>query len=108
MRNLLVAIALLAVPATAFAQSPQPVPVPTEEIRVDGYRVLAIAAGAVGGVVVANAATGGLITPWLTLGMAGGGTLTTTNIVIIAAARTAVAVGGAVAGGFLGNWLYGD
>lgn len=108
MRNLLVAMFLLALPVTAFAQSAQPVPVPTEEIRVDGYRVLAIAAGAVGGVVVANAASGGLITPWLTMGMATGGTLTTTNVVVIAAARTAVVTAGAVAGGFLGNWLYGD
>ncbi len=105
MRSLFLALFLLAVPAVAQAQ--QPVPVPVEETRIDGYRVLAIAAGAVGGVVVANAATGGLITPWLTAGMAGGGAMAGANMVVATTARAAVVTVGAVAGGFIGNWLYG-
>lgn len=108
MRNLLVALFLLVVPAAAHAQTAESVPVPVEEARIDGYRVLAIASGAVAGVVVANAASGGLITPWLTAGMAGGGAMASSNIIVVNAARSAVTLAGAVAGGFIGNWLYGE
>lgn len=108
MRSLLVALFLLVVPAAAQAQTAQSVPVPAEEVRVDGYRVLAIGAGAIGGVIVANAATGGLITPWLTAGMASGGAMAGSNVIVVNAARTAVTAAGAIAGGFIGNWLYGE
>src|SRR5690625_2491739 len=107
MKKVLLALFLFAVPAAAQAETLQPVPVPAEEVRVDGYRVLAIAAGAVGGVVAANAATGGLITPWLTAGTANGGATAGGSLLVTTAARSAVTAVGAVGGGFIGNWLYG-
>ena len=44
------------------------VPTPRVEGTIDGYRVAAIAVGAVAGVIVANVVTGGLITPVLLAG----------------------------------------
>ncbi len=107
MRSIIFALALLVAPVMAHAQ--QAVPVPAEQTEINGYRVLAIAAGAVGGVVVANAVTGGLITPWLTAGMAAGGApaMVGTNVVMVNTARVVVAAAGAVVGGYVGNWIYG-
>jgi hypothetical protein len=55
-------------PAGAAPQVPYIVPMPREEAGVSGYRILAITAGAVVGVVVANFLTGGMITPILAAG----------------------------------------
>jgi hypothetical protein len=93
-----------------FAQAQQPVPVPSEEVDVNGYRILAIGAGAVGGVIVANLATAGMITPWITAGAATGGmpAVMGSNVVVVNAARAVVLTAGALGGGTIGNWLYGD
>ena len=62
-----------------------------------GYRVAAIAAGAVAGVIVASVVTGGTITPVL---LAGAGE---------AESATLVAEGsGVLIGGYIGNRVYGD
>ena len=102
------AAAMLVLPSVAQAQ--QPVPVPAEEVSVNGYRILAIGAGAVGGVVVANLATAGMITPWITAGAATGGmpAVLGTNVVVANAARAVVITAGALGGGMVGNWLYGN
>ena len=93
-----------------FAQAQQPVPVPSEEVDVNGYRILAIGAGAVGGVIVANLATAGMITPWITAGAATGGmpAVMGSNVVVVNAARAVVLAAGALGGGTIGNWPYGD
>jgi hypothetical protein len=76
---------LLLAPVTAFAQEATPapaapppavsqpslspmVPMPREEAGISGYRVIAIAAGTVVGLVAANYLTGGMITPILAWG----------------------------------------
>lgn len=69
------------------------------EDRVDGYRMLSIAAGAVGGAMVANIVVGGVFAPAMMGGAATSGTLLTL-------ARGAVVAAGSVAGGYLGDWYY--
>lgn len=76
---------MLLAPVTAFAQEATPgaagsppaaaqpslspmVPMPREEAGVSGYRVIAIAAGTVVGLVAANYLTGGMITPIMAWG----------------------------------------
>jgi len=73
---------LLLAPISAFAQEATPgvppaaaapslspmVPMPRDEAGVNGYRIVAIAAGALVGVVAANFLTGGMITPILAFG----------------------------------------
>lgn len=54
---------LLLYPVAAAAA--QDAPVPPVDTNASGYRVLAIAAGAVAGVIVANIVTSGMITPML-------------------------------------------
>ena len=100
-------------------------PTPRVEGTVDGYRVAAIAAGAVVGVIVANVVTGGMITPVLLAGagetgvvaampaVAEGSVLAAPEAVTGAyytamAAQTAVTAAGALIGGYVGNWVYGD
>ena len=69
----------------------------------DPYRVAAIAAGAVAGVIAVNAGTGGLATPALALGAPA----------VVAASRSAAArliglattAAGGLAGGYAGGWL---
>ena len=78
---------MLLVPVAAFAQEATPaqppgvaappslspvVPMPRQEAGVSGYRVLAIAAGAVVGVIAANFLSGGMITPILAVGTGSG------------------------------------
>jgi hypothetical protein len=75
----MIVAALVLTPGTAFALDPAPAapsaaaapqsPAPQPEAGPNGYRALAIAAGAVVGVVVVEYLTGGAITPML--GMAG-------------------------------------
>ncbi|HEV7369758.1 hypothetical protein [Arenibaculum sp.] len=94
-----------AAPAVPLAQS---VPMPSEMVEgPTGYQVAAIAAGAVAGVVVANVATGGMITPVLVAGASGGGQLMNASYAVMAG-QAAVTTVGAVVGGYVGNWLYGN
>jgi len=115
MRHFIVVATLLLVPVAASAQDApygsQSAPTPRLETGVDGYRVAAIAAGAVAGVVVANAVTGGIITPVL---MAGSGmpvgamaqpALAATTYTFMAV-QAGVLGAGAVVGGYVGNWVY--
>jgi uncharacterized protein YcfJ len=119
MHKSLIVASLVLFPATAFAQdatAPTPpavviekpslsdaVPTPRETSEADGYRVAAISAGAVAGVVVANVLTGGLITPVLLAGS--GGAVMSHGLGWMAVSTGTTAVG-AVAGGYAGDWLY--
>ena len=84
MRHLVVVASLLLVPGAAFAQAPdvpplsQIVQVPADAAATGDYYVLAIAAGAVLGVVVASTFSGGIVVP---------------------------VIGGLV-GGYVGDWAY--
>ena len=111
------------------------VPTPREEPGVSGYRVLAITAGTVVGLIVANYLTGGTITPILAAGtgtamdpvamaaaMAPAAAATPAAAAPAAAApglvatvaapvvgsfiQVVVLVAGAGVGGAVGNWLY--
>ena len=65
MRKLFLALGfLLALPAMAMAQDAAAPAAPADA----GYHVVAVSAGAVAGVIVANALTGGLATPVMTIG----------------------------------------
>ncbi len=116
MRKLALALAILmlaALPAMAQSTIPQtPVPPAGEG---DGSRWLAIGAGSIGGLVLLNIATGGAVMVPI-IGAAGaqaaGGNLLFGGAMAPAvrqfACRTAALVSTAVAGGFIGDWLYGD
>ena len=99
MRKLFLALGfLLALPTLAMAQNAAAPADPADA----GYRVVAISAGAVAGVIVANALTGGLATPVMTIG-AGGGMAWDGGVALWSVISTAA---GAVAGGYFGDWLY--
>ena len=73
MRKILLIGTVLVLPMNAMAQTAdgqaaEGGPRPRVEGTIDGYRVAAIAAGAVVGVIVANVVTGGMITPVLLAG----------------------------------------
>jgi len=73
------------------------------ERRIDGYRMLAITAGAIGGAVVTNMVIGSVVAPAVMGGAVGaiegmGGAFMV--------ARGAAAVAGGVAGGYFADWLY--
>jgi hypothetical protein len=102
MRAFFLALLLLMAPLAARAETAAPAAGPADE-SAGSYRVVAIAAGAVAGVIVANAVTGGLATPVLVMG-AGDAVLIPGSGIYVSAATAAI---GAVAGGYLGNWLYG-
>lgn len=114
MRRLLLILCLLSMPMAAAAQS-----APVPPAAGPDYRWLAIGAGAVGGVVLLNVVTGGAALAPL---MGGAGLAAAEGAGVAAAAggaaaaaaarqaacRWAAIVSSAVAGGFIGNWLYGD
>ncbi|MFO1057386.1 MAG: hypothetical protein U1E53_10520 [Dongiaceae bacterium] len=103
MRALMLALMLLVMaPLAARADTAAAPAMPTED-GAGSYRVVAIAAGAVAGVIVANAVTGGLATPVLVMG-AGDAVLVPGGGFYLSAATAAV---GALAGGYIGSWLYG-
>lgn len=120
MRHAIVIASLLLLPVPAIAQTaatPAPslsetVPLPREVTKgVSGGRVILIAAGAVTGVIVANAITGGMITPVLLLGAENG----LGGVAAVEAAETGWAIAqvgvtaaGAIVGGYVGNWIYGE
>jgi len=99
-----------AVPAVPNAHSlSDVVPKPRLQAEVDTYRVAAIAVGAVAGVVVANAVTGGLITPILMYGSGNGaGAAVLASGYTAAATNTLVTAAGAIGGGYIANWIYGE
>ena len=130
MRKILLIGAVLVLPMNAMAQTTTPalaeaVPTPRLETTVDGYRVAAIAAGAVAGVIVANVVTGGMITPVLLAGSGEAGMVAAMPAVVDASvlavpevasgahfttmvAQAAVTAAGALTGGYFGNWVYGE
>ena len=99
MRKLILALGfLLALPTMAMAQNA------TATDSADAsYHVVAISAGAVAGVIVANALTGGLATPVMTIGAGGGVAVWEGGAAIWSIVSTAA---GAVVGGYFGDWLY--
>lgn len=99
MRKLFLALGfLLALPTMAMAQSAAPAD-PADA----GYHVVAISAGAVAGVIVANALTGGLATPVMTIGAGGGVAVWEGGAALWSIVATAA---GAVVGGYFGDWVY--
>jgi len=127
MRTLILGLSLLAFTpvamAPAYAQAPaatvtvptvtapslsHSVPTPTTTEEASFYHVAAIATGAVAGVIVANALTAGMITPVLLAGSNGGGAMMAGGGYAYAAGQAGVTIVGAVVGGYVGNWLYGD
>jgi uncharacterized membrane protein YfcA len=120
-------------PAQTTAQTVQSlaegVPTPRLETEVDSYRVAAIAAGAVVGVIVANYLTGGLITPVLLWGAGDAGMVAVAEGAVIpavaegaamavpeaanshfvtTAGQALVTAAGGMIGGYFGNWAYGN
>src|SRR5262245_54778088 len=110
MRKILLIGTVLVLPMNAMAQTApslaESVPTPGVEAKIDGYRVAAIAVGAVAGVIVANAVTGGMVTPVLLWGAGDAGLVAATPSVAGTAAQTAVTAAGALIGGYIGNWVY--
>lgn len=102
MRALILVLALLMAPLAARAQTDTPA-AGTMDPSTGTYRVVAVAVGAVAGVIVANAVTGGMATPVMMIGAGDAMLLPGSGIYVSAA----TAVIGAVAGGYFGNWLYG-
>jgi hypothetical protein len=100
MRKLYLALGfLLAMPTMAMAQSATAPADPADA----GYHVVAISAGAVAGVIVANALTGGLATPVMTIGAGGGVAVWEGGTALWSIVSTAA---GAVIGGYFGDWVY--
>jgi hypothetical protein len=100
MRKLFLALGfLLALPTMAMAQNATAPADPADA----GYHVVAISAGAVAGVIVANALTGGLATPVMTIGAGGGVAVWEGGTALWSIVSTAA---GAVIGGYFGDWVY--
>jgi uncharacterized membrane protein len=79
-------------------------PLPVAGPATESYRVAAIAAGALAGVIGLNVVSGGAATPVLVFGGAGGLAAAQGTAAYVAGfAATAL---GAVAGGYAGSWLY--
>src|SRR5262245_49718823 len=108
MRKILLIGTVLVLPMNAMAQTApslaESVPTPGVEANIDGYRVAAISVGAVAGVLVANAVTGGMVTPVLLWGAGDAGLVAAAPAAT--AAQTAVTAAGALIGGYIGNWVY--
>lgn len=73
------------------------------ERRIDGYRMLAITAGALGGAIVTNMVVGSVVAPAV-MGSAVGAIQGMGGAFMVA--RGAAAVAGGVAGGYFADWLY--
>jgi hypothetical protein len=68
-----------------------------------GWRVVAVGAGALAGIWAVNVATAGLAAPVMAAASAGNiGAFMSLNMLF----RTAVFAGGAIAGGYVGGWMY--
>jgi uncharacterized membrane protein YfcA len=141
MRKVLLIGTVLILPMNAMAQTAaqtaqtvqslaEGVPTPRlETTTTDSYRVAAIAAGAVVGVIVANYLTGGLITPVLLWGAGDAGMVAVAEGAVIpavaegaamavpeaanshfvtTAGQALVTAAGGMIGGYFGNWAYGN
>jgi hypothetical protein len=114
MRRFLLVLCLVLMPVAAMAQPSAPL-----APAAGDYRWLAIGAGAVGGVVLLNVVTGGAALAPL-MGGAGAAAVEGAGAAVAAggaaaaaaarqaACRWAAIVSSAIAGGFIGNWMYGD
>ncbi|MGE0254889.1 MAG: hypothetical protein AB7N54_02930 [Alphaproteobacteria bacterium] len=91
-----------ATPVPPVQVQPYPGLTPSDlmETKIDGYRMLAIAAGAVGGAIVTNIVIGGVVSPVLMAGGVGG--LGGASALVHGVA----VVAGGIAGGYFGDWLY--
>jgi hypothetical protein len=130
MRSLILALTLLAFGAAsilpAAAQNPAPatvtppgtevvpsaslsdsVPKPEDPDATDPYQIAAITVGAVGGIMVANMLTAGLATPAIAAA-GGGGAMAAGAGSAMMASQIAVSAVGAVVGGYVGYWVYGN
>ena len=112
----LIVILPLAGQASAQGTMPAPAPAPSNPVQVqpypgvvpslpieteiDGYRMLAIAAGVVGGAVVTNMVVGGIVAPVMMAGGVGGLGGVSTLL------HGAAVIAGGIAGGYVGDWLY--
>jgi uncharacterized protein YcfJ len=97
----------VAAPATSLSST---VPTPTDPDAVDPYQIAAITVGAVGGIVVANMLTMGLASPAAAAATGAGGTVAMEAgaAYAISAGQVAISALGAVIGGYVGNWMYGN
>ena len=95
-----------AAPSASLSAS---VPTPTDPDATDPYQIAAITVGAVGGIMLANMLTAGLATP---AAAAAGGTGVVAMEVgagyAMMASQVAVSAVGAVIGGYVGYWVYGN
>lgn len=92
-----------AAPATSLSST---VPVPTDPNAIDYYRVAAITAGAVGGIMVANMLAAGLAGS--AAATAGGAAVASGASYAVTTGQVAVSAVGAVIGGYVGSWVYGS
>lgn len=104
MRKFLIATVLVLFSVTAQAQE-------APATGGDGWRYVAIGAGALGGIWAANILTAGLLMPVVAAGGVGPGGGAGVGGMGVGAGlfgvtRLVVTVGGAVAGGYIGAWLY--
>jgi|ETNmetMinimDraft_20_1059909.scaffolds.fasta_scaffold29670_2 hypothetical protein len=104
MRKILIAAALVLFSVTAQAQE-------APATDSEGWRYVAIGAGALGGIWAANVLSAGLLMPVLAgSGIGAGGAVGVADMGahagMFVATRAIVVVGGAIAGGYIGAWLY--
>ena len=104
MRKILIAAVLVLFSVTAQAQE-------APAANDDGWRYAAIGAGALGGIWAANILSAGLLMPVVAAGSMGiegsvgaGGMGAGAGVFV--ATRALVTLGGAIAGGYIGAWLY--
>lgn len=106
MRKILIATVLVLFSVTAQAQEAQ-----APAAGGDGWRYVAIGAGALGGIWAANVLSAGLLMPVVAGGGFGaGGGMGVAGLgaggSLFIATRALVTLGGAIAGGYIGGWLY--
>lgn len=94
-----------AAPATSLSST---VPAPADPDAIDPYRVMAITVGAVGGIVVANMLTAGVAGSAMAAAGTGTGTLSAGAGYAAGVGQVAVSAVGAVIGGYVGGWVYGQ
>ena len=99
MRKILIAAAVVLFSLTATVQAQEGAAASGD----DSWRLVAVGAGALAGVWAANVVTAGFVMPVMAAaGAADVGAFFTFDML----ARTAVLAGGAIAGGYIGGWIY--
>jgi hypothetical protein len=106
MRKFLIATVFVLMSVTAQAQE-------APASGGDSWRYVAIGAGALGGIWVANVLSAGLLMPIVASGGIGaGGGIGVAGMGagggLFIATRALITVGGAIAGGYIGAWYYDD